>query len=295
MADNLLAVRTAEHHRGPTLVWAHNGHLQRHPTRWHQPGLDLEWWGAGATIAALLGERYAFVAGALVASEPVGLKAPPAGTFEAALPEACGGLGMVPGAAARRLLDGAEEREDVVPAQGHFPLDAELVAGADGLLVVTSSSAADEALTVDELAARALALPGADQQVADEASGAPEISWGDRFFFVGGQRQRPFATIVGRDVPGFDEASHLDRPGVVRLNAELGRQRFAEAFGFPPARLPDHLDDFDFTQPDVVLPHPAYGTHGWACIVAPTAHGLADVERLLAHAHRRATARHRPD
>ena len=31
MAENLLAIRAAEAHRGPTLVFAHNTHLQRHP------------------------------------------------------------------------------------------------------------------------------------------------------------------------------------------------------------------------------------------------------------------------
>ena len=30
MAENLLAIRAAEAHRGPTLVFAHNTHLQRH-------------------------------------------------------------------------------------------------------------------------------------------------------------------------------------------------------------------------------------------------------------------------
>jgi hypothetical protein len=48
---------------------------------------------------------------------------------------------------------------------------------------------------------------------ADEESGAPEGSWGDWFFFTGADHRMPFATIVEHDTPGFDEDSHLDRPG----------------------------------------------------------------------------------
>jgi hypothetical protein len=46
----------------------------------------------------------------------------------------------------------------------------------------------------------------------------------NRFFFVGPDRMRPFATIVLRDMAGFDEDSNLDRQGVFRLNIDLGRE-----------------------------------------------------------------------
>ena len=87
------------------------------------------------------------------------------------------------------------------------------------------------------LADRILALPGVDQLVASEENGSPEGAWGDRFFYVGPDRRQPFATIVEHDVPGFDEASQLDRPGVFRLNLDLGRAEFERVFGFPPKAL----------------------------------------------------------
>ena len=72
---------------------------------------------------------------------------------------------------------------------------------------------------------------------AGEESGTPEGSWGDWgdwFFFAGADHRMPFATIVEHDTPGFDEDSHLDRPGAFRLNIDVGREEFAREFGFPP-------------------------------------------------------------
>lgn len=146
--------------------------------------------------------------------------------------------------------------------------------------------------TADDLADRILTLPEVTVVVADEASGAPPVSWGYRFFFVGPDRRRPFATIGEHDLTGFDEDSHLDRPGVYRLNLELGRTEFERHFGYPPAQFPDHRSAADFTALDQVLPHPVYGTHGWACVLNPGPRSLTDVDRLLTHAHDRALRRH---
>ncbi len=133
------------------------------------------------------------------------------------------------------------------------------------------------------LADRIAALPGVVVEVAGD--GAPEVSRGDRFFYTGGgDRRRPFATIVSRDVPGFDEASRLDRPGVFRLNVELGRRGFTAEFGYPPAELPERLPGVDAARLDTVIPHPAYGTYGWASVLNPGPASLPEVDRLLAAA-----------
>ena len=285
IAENLLAVHAHERRRGPVLVFANNGHLQRHPVVWRQPDLELEWAVAGGLVARQLGEDYAFVAGSLGASAAVGLAAPATGTIEGALPVVQGEL-VDP-----RPFHGAGlvERTDVTPEQGHFPLTPALLADAAALLHVASSPAGP---TADELAERIRALPGVTVLVADEAGGAPEVSWGDRFFFVGDDRRRPFATIVSRDVPGFDEASRLDRPGAYRLNVELGRRGFEAEFGFPPAELPDRLPGIDAARLDTVVPHPAYGTHGWASVLNPGPASLPEADRLLAAAlARRSRAR----
>lgn len=272
IAENLLAVHAQERRRGPVLVFAHNAHLQRHPVVWRQPDLELEWAVAGGLVAQRLGERYAFVAGSLGASAATGLPAPATGTIEAALPVGPGEL-VDPGPYRDA---GLVERTDLRPEQGHFPLTPALLADADALLHVTASPAGP---TADELADRILARPGVTCVVADDT--APEVSRGDRFFHVGDDRRRPFATIVSRDVPGFDEASRLDRPGVFRLNVELGRRGFTAEFGYPPAELPAHLPDVDAARLDTVIPHPAYGTYGWASVLNPGPASLPEVDRLL--------------
>lgn len=63
MADNLSAIAGREETRGPTLVFAHNSHLQRHLSAMKMQDMKLEWWSAGAHVGVRLGQRYAFVAG----------------------------------------------------------------------------------------------------------------------------------------------------------------------------------------------------------------------------------------
>ena len=145
---------------------------------------------------------------------------------------------------------------------------------------------------VDDLTARIVALPDVGYLLADQASGAPEPAWGSRFFFAGADRMMPFATIVDRDQPG-DELSHLDRPGVHRLNLPLGRDEFVRRFGYPPRELEEHLAGIDFTRPDVLLPHPVYGRQGWACIVDPTPPSLPELDDIIRRAHARALRRQR--
>jgi erythromycin esterase-like protein len=62
MAENLLSIVEREWHRGPTLVFAANAHLQRQLSRWEQAGPRLAWWSAGAIAATRLGDAYAFIA-----------------------------------------------------------------------------------------------------------------------------------------------------------------------------------------------------------------------------------------
>jgi hypothetical protein len=311
MAEHLLAIRARERPRGATLVFAHNRHLQRHPSTWRLAGMDLEWFSAGAIVATLLGDRYAFIAGSLGASATLGLRAPDADTFEGVMQEATRGNALFD--PARVAAAGAlHVRTDGTAEQGYFPLDAATLAHCDAVLHVSGAPGSPPAVAVPdaapapaepavpdaapapaELAARIRALPGVTCVLADEASGAPESSWGDRFFFVGTDRRMPFATIVERDTPDWDEASRLDRPGVFRLNAGIGREAFAREFGYPPAGFATHQSAIDFGRLDEVLPHPVYAPQGWACILNPSARRLPDVDRLIAEAHRQAVSRQR--
>ena len=112
-------------------------------------------------------------------------------------------------------------------------------------------------------------LPDAIIETADEASGAPEIAWGDTFVYTRPNERMPFATIVTKDYPGFDTESELDRPGVFRLNIGVGKAWFTELLGYPPAEHPHHAAEFDYTAFDQLLPHPVYAIQAWVSFVNP--------------------------
>ncbi|RZU50836.1 hypothetical protein EV385_2622 [Krasilnikovia cinnamomea] len=141
------------------------------------------------------------------------------------------------------------------------------------------------------------ALPGVVVLRASAETGAPEVAWGDSFFYYDprgdspADRRMPFATLVTNDYPGFDTASHLHRPGVVRLNLDPGRALFTETVGYAPAEHPAHADRWDYTALDQLLPHPVYATAGWVSVLNPGPRTRTRVAELVAAAHARA-ARH---
>ncbi|MBP2471655.1 erythromycin esterase-like protein [Crossiella equi] len=138
MTRNLAAVRETEAHRGPTLVFAHNAHLQRNPSTWHLAGFDIRWHGTGAMLTHLLGERYTFLAGSLGRYAPIGLGTPGPGTFEGELQGQVTDWGVLKPVTARR-------RTDTEAAQGFFPLEQELLDGADGVLHIADGAWGDPA------------------------------------------------------------------------------------------------------------------------------------------------------
>ncbi|MEV5572236.1 erythromycin esterase family protein [Spirillospora sp. NPDC052269] len=62
MAESLDAIVRREERRGRTLMFAHNSHLQRDRSSMTWDGQTVEWWSAGAIVAAHLGDGYAVVA-----------------------------------------------------------------------------------------------------------------------------------------------------------------------------------------------------------------------------------------
>ena len=91
-------------------------------------------------------------------------------------------------------------------------------------------------MTHEELLALAADLPDAYVMTATEGNGAPESAWGDSFVYYREERNMPFATVVVSNYPGFDESSDLDRQGVFRLNAAVGREGFVSCSATRRAR-----------------------------------------------------------
>jgi hypothetical protein len=135
-------------------------------------------------------------------------------------------------------------------------------------------------------------LPGAIVETADEASGAPEIAWGDTFVYARAGQRMPFATVVTKDYPDFDTLSELDRPGVFRLNIGVGKAEFTELLGYPPAEHAEHAEhaaEFDHTAIDTLMPHPAYAIQAWVSIVNPGPATTELAATLLIKSHGRAS------
>lgn len=155
-------------------------------------------------------------------------------------------------------------------------------------------------MTEEQLVHLLADLPGVVVVTASQANQAPEVAWGDSFFFfdpddsISPDRRFPFATIVTKDYPGFDFASNLDRPSVFRLNLSVGRAYFEQLFGFPPAEISTHQHAFDFTVLDEFIPHPVYAKQGWISILVPGDNTKDQLLTLITHAHQRARDRHKP-
>jgi len=144
----------------------------------------------------------------------------------------------------------------------------------------------------------------ADVDVARPDSGeGPEIARDDTFFFYGpagnleATHKLPFATIVTKDYPGFDEASELNRPGVFRLNVGVTRRTYRSLFGSYPGHLESGerdsgAADYNFAALDQLLPHPVYGSQFWVSILNPSESTFRDsVQALLAEAYQMAVDR----
>jgi Family of unknown function (DUF6194) len=136
-------------------------------------------------------------------------------------------------------------------------------------------------------------LAGVDVVVASEANGAPEVSWGDTFFFydpggkVPADRRIPFATIVTNDYEGFDSQSDLNRQGVFRVNIWVSKETFQGLFGT------SGTDVYDFSALDTPLPHPVYWAQSWVSVLNPGPVTSDLTRSLLTEAHERAIARHK--
>jgi erythromycin esterase-like protein len=131
MAENLLAIVAQEQRRGPSLVFAHNVHLQRAQSHMPVGEDDVSWGSAGALVGLTLGERYAFLAtDANPHSDP--------GTLQGVLAEATTRRALFPTQALRAALPPSiGTGEPIVP--GHLPLNPAELDGADAVIFVADT------------------------------------------------------------------------------------------------------------------------------------------------------------
>lgn len=138
MARNLLDIRDIEARRGPTLVFAHNLHLQRNICAMPMGNMELSWIGVGAILGSLVDERYVFVAGSLGRSGILGLQEPDPDTYEGSLQSRIGTWGLVEAAS----IAATGPRKDAAQQQTYFPLGQETIDAADAVLHISDASMA---------------------------------------------------------------------------------------------------------------------------------------------------------
>lgn len=127
----------------------------------------------------------------------------------------------------------------------------------------------------------------------------PELAWGDAFFYYApdGQMPRtvqPYGTVVTKNYPD-DTSSDLDPAGRWRVNIHVDRATFREltaAQDAGPGLDGAETSAIDPATPDVVLPHPVYGSAGWIAVVNPGPTTAETVLRLLREAHDAARTRY---
>ncbi|MEU5847150.1 erythromycin esterase family protein [Saccharopolyspora shandongensis] len=136
MAQNLLEIRDIEARRGATLVSAHNLHLKRSPSYMRMGDMDVNWSGAGAILASLIGEQYTVVAGSLGRSAAIGLGEPEPDTYEGVLQTRTTTWGLTKATA----ITAARTRTDTTPQQGYFPLDEAILGAVDAILHIADGA-----------------------------------------------------------------------------------------------------------------------------------------------------------
>lgn len=127
MAGNLLAIVARERRRGPSLVFAHNAHLQL-----ARAGADeANWANAGALVALELDQRYMFVA-----TDGSPQREP--GTFQGLLAEATTRRTLFPAPALRAALPPSLGTGQPM-VRGHIPLTPADVDGADAVVFIADT------------------------------------------------------------------------------------------------------------------------------------------------------------
>lgn len=133
MAENLLTIVARERRRGPSLVFAHNVHLQRAQPASSVGDDDVNWCGAGGLVGLALRERYLVVA---TDASPHAA----AGTFQGALAEATARRALYPAPALRAALPASIRAGEPI-VRGHIPLTPEDLDRVDAVVFVTDTDA----------------------------------------------------------------------------------------------------------------------------------------------------------
>ncbi len=147
MYANVRDIAAWEARRGPTLLFAHNRHLQKDRSEWLLPvgwgdleGGTVSWWSAGAIAGAQMGDRYAFLASALGSAPDQGLGVPNPDTLEGALYAVVEDRCIFDSKRLAETVRGRSPkltpRTDASTNRGYAALDPDRLDGTDGVVFI---------------------------------------------------------------------------------------------------------------------------------------------------------------
>ncbi len=129
-------------------------------------------------------------------------------------------------------------------------------------------------------------------RITSEMTGVvPKSSWGETSLFYNPGNMLPngvyFCTIKEKDGAN-DKSSNLARDGVFRLSIGVSKATYEKLFGERPKR-PAKGDivntGHDFTQTNVLMPHPIYAWMSWVCVLSPSTEKFEEIYPLLEEAY----------
>lgn len=299
MANSLDALVEGVGGRGRVMAYAHNAHIQLTHSSMQLGPHKIHWETAGSILAKRYGCDYVSIVTSCGSSPARGVQAPPVDTIEDALNRRCVDAepNLFDHEALGRILGSSEHalrmREDLTPAMALGPLDPHTVMDASDAILHVPVGERGEVLTQEQVRAMIGDIPCVDVELAGPETGAPGVAWGDTFFTNrpsgdGQQAPMPFATIVTKNYPGFDEVSDLNRPGTFALNLHVGAQYFEGLLGFPPSEAAQHVGRFNPAAEATPLPHPQYARSCWIRIINPPTAQQVQIEALARAAAERA-------
>ncbi|HFD31547.1 MAG TPA: hypothetical protein ENJ28_02375 [Gammaproteobacteria bacterium] len=126
------------------------------------------------------------------------------------------------------------------------------------------------------------------EKVAGKFDGViPKSSWGETSLFYNSGKILPngiyFCTIKEKDGDN-DKSSNLDRDGVFRLSIGISKESYEKEFGERPKR-PSKGGGHNFTEVNVLMPHPIYGWMSWVKILNPQEETFEKILPLITEAH----------
>jgi len=136
------------------------------------------------------------------------------------------------------------------------------------------------------------------ERVVTEFDGVvPKASWGETSLFYNPGKLLPngvyFCTLKEKNGDN-DKASKLDRAGIYRLSIGIDKESYLSLFGKPPKRPSKGciIDaDYDFSECNVLMPHPIYGWMSWVQVLSPSEQRFGEIFSLISEAHTNAVGK----